>query len=272
MSSGDWQETTDRLEKFSVRHQDSLGFLHKKNRQNILSCPLSLFSFSSPLHINKVKHSVCFNIPWPDAVKSTMKNPWLKSRASDSPSGFFNLATRLHLPFCRLSCFICPMHCLPAVSYSDSLSVPLRWQSYCGAGFLSGLSPRLPRFPEVPLLCHLVSSVSGVLVYMWPVLTVAGLIVISEESVWRFVCYRETDDTASYARVYQTRAGFPTPTHAYNYFKTDGQLKLAAVFPPVDNFYPFVLEHLYSEFIYVLLSIDIRFHTSGISTSGYSNP
>ena len=32
-----------------------------------------------------------------------------------------NLATRLHLPFCRLSCFICPMHCLPAVSYSDSL-------------------------------------------------------------------------------------------------------------------------------------------------------
>ena len=133
----------------------------------------------------------------------------------------------------------------------------LRWQSYCGAGFKSGLSPRLPRFPEVPLLCHLVSSVSGVLVYMWPVLPVAGLIVTSEESVWRFVCYRETDDTASYARVYQTRAGFPTPTHAYNYFKTDGQLKLDAVFPPVDNFYPFVLEHLYSEFIYVLLSIDI---------------
>ena len=57
--------------------------------------------------------------------------------------------------------------------------------------------------------------------------------------------------------MYQTRTGFPTPTHAYNYFKTDGQLKLDAVFPPVDNFYPFVLEHLYSEFIYVLLSIDI---------------
>ncbi|MCB6688879.1 hypothetical protein LI147_18415, partial [Blautia wexlerae] len=32
--------------------------------------------------------------------------------------------------------------------------------------FLSGLSPRLPRFPEVPLLRYLVISVSGVLVYM----------------------------------------------------------------------------------------------------------
>ena len=37
-------------------------------------------------------------------------------------------------------------------------------------------------------------------------------------------------DTASYARVYQTRAGFHTPTHASNYLQTDGQLKLAAVF------------------------------------------
>mgnify|MGYP005838719881 CR=1 FL=1 len=50
-------------------------------------------------------------------------------------------------------------------------------------------------------------------------------------------------DTASYARVYQTRAGFHTPifilvtsrqrrviTHAYNYLQTDEQLKLAAVF------------------------------------------
>ena len=55
-----------------------------------------------------------------------VKNPWLKSRASDSPSGFSSLATRLHLPFYLLSCFICPMHCLPAVSYSDSLSAPLR--------------------------------------------------------------------------------------------------------------------------------------------------
>ena len=55
-----------------------------------------------------------------------VKNPWLKSRASDSPSGFSSLATRLHLPFRILSCFICPMHCLPAVSYSDSLSVSLR--------------------------------------------------------------------------------------------------------------------------------------------------
>ena len=92
----------------------------------------------------------------------------------------------------------------------------LRWQSYCGAGFKSGLSPRLPRFPEVPLLCHLVSSVSGVLVCMWPVLPVAGLIVISEESVCRFVCYRETD-----------------------------------------NLYPFVLEHLRSNLIYILLCVDI---------------
>ena len=50
-----------------------------------------------------------------------VKNPWLKSRASDSLSGFSSLATRLHLPFYLLSCFICPMHCLPAVSYSDSL-------------------------------------------------------------------------------------------------------------------------------------------------------
>ena len=55
-----------------------------------------------------------------------VKNPWLKSRASDSPSGFFSLATRLRLQFYLLSCFICPMHCLPAVSYSDSLSASLR--------------------------------------------------------------------------------------------------------------------------------------------------
>lgn len=145
-----------------------------------------------------------------------VKNPRLKSRASDSPSGFFSLATRLHLPFYLLSCFICPMHCLPAVSYSDSLSASLRWQSYCGAGFLSGLSPRLPRFPEVPLLCYLAISVSGVFVYMWPGLPVAGLTVISEESVCRFVCCRETD-----------------------------------------NLYPFVLEQLRPNLIYILLSIDI---------------
>ena len=145
-----------------------------------------------------------------------VKNPWLKSRASDSLSGFSSLATRLHLPFYLLSCFICPMHCLPAVSYSDSLSAPLRWQSYCGAGFLNGLSPRLPRFPEVPILRYLVISVSGVLVYMWPVLPVAWLTVISEESVCRFACYRETN-----------------------------------------NLYPFVLEHLRPNLIYILLSIDI---------------
>ena len=146
-----------------------------------------------------------------------VKNPWLKSRASDSPSGFFSLATRLRLQFYLLSCFICPMHCLPAVSYSDSLSAPLRWQSYCGAGFLSGLSPRLPRFPEVPLLRYLVISVSGVLVYMWPVLPVAWLTVTSEKkSVCRLICYRETG-----------------------------------------NLYPFVLEHLRSNLIYILLSIDI---------------
>ena len=56
----------------------------------------------------------------------------------------------------------------------------------------------------------------------------------------------ENYDTASYARVYQTRAGFHTPTHAsieakrnlvtsrqrqvINYLQTDGQLKLAAIF------------------------------------------
>ena len=127
-----------------------------------------------------------------------------------------NLATRLHLPSYLLSCFICPMHCLPAVSYSDSLSASLRWQSYCGAGFLSGLSPRLPRFPEVPLLRYLVIPVSGVLVYMWPVLPVTWLTVISEESVYWFVCCRETD-----------------------------------------NLYPFVLEHLRPNLIYILLCFDI---------------
>ena len=55
-------------------------------------------------------------------------------------------------------------------------------------------------------------------------------------------------DTASYARVYQTRAGFHTPifilvtsrqrrviTHASNYLQTDGQLKLAAVFSARDK-------------------------------------
>ena len=142
-----------------------------------------------------------------------VKSPWLKSRASDSPSGFSSLATRLHLPFCLLSCFICPMHCLPAVSYSDSLSASLRWQSYYGAGFLSGLSPRLPRFPEVPLLRYLVITVSGVLVYMWPVLPVAWLTVTSEKkSVCRLVCYRETGDTASCARVHQARKGWQTTT------------------------------------------------------------
>ena len=31
-------------------------------------------------------------------------------------------------------------------------------------------------------------------------------------------------DTASYARVYQTRAGFQTPTRVFNYLHTDGQL------------------------------------------------
>ena len=59
-----------------------------------------------------------------------------------------------------------------------------------------------------------------------------------------------THDTASCARVYQhdvrakqtkvcdaERAGFHTPTHASDYIETDGQLKLAAVFPPVDNLY-----------------------------------
>ena len=44
-----------------------------------------------------------------------------------------------------------------------------------------------------------------------------------------------TYDTASCARVYQTRAGFHTPMHVPNYLETDGQLKLVAVFPPVDN-------------------------------------
>lgn len=44
-------------------------------------------------------------------------------------------------------------------------------------------------------------------------------------------------DTASCARAYQTRAVVQTPTYASNYLKTDGQLKLAAVFPPVDNSY-----------------------------------
>ena len=51
-----------------------------------------------------------------------VKNPRLKSRASDSPSGFFSLATRLHLPFYLLSCFICPMH-LPSGRVLLRLSV-----------------------------------------------------------------------------------------------------------------------------------------------------
>ena len=53
-----------------------------------------------------------------------VKNPRLKSRASDSPSGFFSLATRLHLPFYLLSCFICPMH-LPAGRVLLRLSVSI---------------------------------------------------------------------------------------------------------------------------------------------------
>ena len=44
------------------------------------------------------------------------------------------------------------------------------------------------------MLRYLVISVSGVFVCMWPVLPVAGLIVISEKSVCRFICYRETDN------------------------------------------------------------------------------
>ena len=53
-----------------------------------------------------------------------VKNPRLKSRASDSPSGFFSLATRLHLPFYLLSCFICPMH-LPSGRVLLRLSVSI---------------------------------------------------------------------------------------------------------------------------------------------------
>ena len=58
----------------------------------------------------------------PDATE--VKNPRLKSRASDSPSGFFRLATRLHLPFYLLSCFICPMH-LPSGRVLLRLSVSI---------------------------------------------------------------------------------------------------------------------------------------------------
>ena len=54
-----------------------------------------------------------------------VKNSWLKSRASDSPAGFYNLAIRLRLPFYLLSCFICPVHCLSAVSYPGSLTCTL---------------------------------------------------------------------------------------------------------------------------------------------------
>lgn len=53
-----------------------------------------------------------------------VKNPRLKSRASDSPSGFFSLATRLHIPFYLLSCFICPMH-LPSGRVLLRLSVSI---------------------------------------------------------------------------------------------------------------------------------------------------
>lgn len=57
-------------------------------------------------------------------LPSIVKNPRLKSRASDSPSGFFSLATRLHLPFYLLSCFICPMH-LPSGRVLLRLSVSI---------------------------------------------------------------------------------------------------------------------------------------------------
>ena len=42
-------------------------------------------------------------------------------------------------------------------------------------------------------------------------------------------------DTASFARVYQTRAGFYTTTHVSNYLSSDEQLKFVTVFPPVDS-------------------------------------
>ena len=62
------------------------------------------------------------------SLYNTLERFWIGEEPMTEVTGFqqsvrfFSLTTRLHLPFCLLSCFICPMHCLPAVSYSDSLS------------------------------------------------------------------------------------------------------------------------------------------------------
>ena len=50
-----------------------------------------------------------------------------------------------------------------------------------------------------------------------------------------FVPFYFCHDAASIARLHQTRTGFLTPTYTSNYLTTDGQLKLTAVFPSVDN-------------------------------------
>ena len=58
-------------------------------------------------------------------MKAESEEPMTEVTGFQQSVRFFSLTTRLHLPFCLLSCFICPMHCLPAVSYSDSLSADI---------------------------------------------------------------------------------------------------------------------------------------------------
>ena len=100
-----------------------------------------------------------------DCIQATgfVKNPRLKSRASDKKQKPLFVGLRL-----AFICFL--LHLPDALPAGFSLTQALRrLPSYAGpptVQALSGLSPRLPRFPEVPLLRYLVISVSGVLVYM----------------------------------------------------------------------------------------------------------
>ena len=61
------------------------------------------------------------------------------------------------------------MHCLPAVSYSDSLSVSLRWQSYYGAGFFKWTFTTASTLPR-----GTVASLSGYFLFRSACLYVTG--------------------------------------------------------------------------------------------------
>ena len=67
---------------------------------------------------------------------------------------------------------------------------------------------------------------------------------------------RLTHDTASCARVHQTRTGFPVPLRASNHLKADGQLKLAAVSPSVDDWsHENATAKFFNHFFYLLVYI-----------------